>query len=62
LTGAVLLTAAAYGLSRYNNFIAFAITYPGGFAPIFAVMIFCCARYRKPSATRRTIKRSYSRR
>jgi peptidoglycan/LPS O-acetylase OafA/YrhL len=46
LTGCVLVTAILYALSRSNSFIAFAGGYPGGFAPIFAVLIFCCARYR----------------
>ena len=46
LIAAILLTAIFYGLSPYNSFISFAGSYPGGFAPIFAVLIFCCARYR----------------
>jgi peptidoglycan/LPS O-acetylase OafA/YrhL len=48
LYGLIGLTAAIYVLAQKSPFIAFAITYPGGFAPIFALLVFCCARYTNP--------------
>jgi peptidoglycan/LPS O-acetylase OafA/YrhL len=46
-----LAIATIYILAPHNAFIAFFGSYPGGFAPLFAVLIFGCARYRSPIGT-----------
>jgi peptidoglycan/LPS O-acetylase OafA/YrhL len=44
----ILLTAVIYVVARTDSFVAFATAYPGGFAPIFGLLVFCCARYANP--------------
>jgi peptidoglycan/LPS O-acetylase OafA/YrhL len=46
LTSTVVLTLGLYVLSVHNSFLSYAGSYPGGLAPLLAVIIFCCARYR----------------
>ncbi len=45
LYATVLLALALYILTQHNSLIAFMGTYPGGLAPLFAIIIFCASRY-----------------
>ncbi len=46
LFGIIFLIAVFYYGAHRNAFLNFAGAYPGGFAPLCAGLIFCCARYK----------------
>jgi peptidoglycan/LPS O-acetylase OafA/YrhL len=46
LYGSIIAVAVIYDAMRYNRFFGFFGSYPGGLSALFALIMFCCARYK----------------